>query len=632
MAKVFLSYARADRARVEGLASALEQAGHEVWWDRRIGGGAEFAREIEAALASASVVLVAWSENSVDSHWVRDEAAAGRDSGRLLPVTLDASPPPLGFRQFQTIDLSAWNGRPSAGEMRTVLAAVDASRPHEIPSPRLSGRKAPRRLVMPAAAAGIAAAVAGTMLYWPTPSEAVAAPELDIARVEASSTAVDPQLVAQLRDELRTTLSSDNAIAVSSGEASARPGARFALNASLGGSSDRLKLSVELADRESGITLWSRIIDLPEGRPDLAPRRAAYTVGTVVRCTLSNDSQRLSGTALGHWATLCEERWSNPNASIDRYLAVARKATEAAPDFSPAWSSRAMAAVPVPGSTADEDPDALRKEAEEAVERALRLDPQNSEAYAAKALLRPLDDYAGREALLKKALSVRPTDCVCEQVMYGQFLMSLGRIQEAYEHFQRAHEMRPVSPHGSVGQAHALFLLGREYDGRALLEEARQLWPDSDGLRMMALRSAIWTGRYDAAIAVLNEPGFKVPQPRREPWLAGLRALKSGSAAERREAVAKLVEASKRSNNMVIISILGALGAKAEALDAARRFIDQHGRGWAMVLFEPTLAESRETPQFAKLVNDLGMTRYWAQSDRPADFCSSAPAKACRPA
>jgi hypothetical protein len=108
MARVFLSYARADRPRVSELAAALERAGHDVWWDRRLSGGAEFEHQIEQALADADVVVVVWSVASVRSHWVRDEAAAGRDRDRLVPVSLDGSAPPLGFRQLHTIDVTAW--------------------------------------------------------------------------------------------------------------------------------------------------------------------------------------------------------------------------------------------------------------------------------------------------------------------------------------------------------------------------------------------------------------------------------------------------------------------------------------------------------------------------------------------
>jgi TIR domain len=85
MAKVLLSYDREDTDRAAPIAAALEQSGHSVWWDRHIKGGANFSREIEQALADADAVVVLWSQHSVQSDWVRDEAAAGRDSGRLVP-------------------------------------------------------------------------------------------------------------------------------------------------------------------------------------------------------------------------------------------------------------------------------------------------------------------------------------------------------------------------------------------------------------------------------------------------------------------------------------------------------------------------------------------------------------------
>ena len=58
MGAIFLSYARQDHACAEALAHVLEGAGHQVWWDRRIESGLEFAAEIEAALDAADVVLV----------------------------------------------------------------------------------------------------------------------------------------------------------------------------------------------------------------------------------------------------------------------------------------------------------------------------------------------------------------------------------------------------------------------------------------------------------------------------------------------------------------------------------------------------------------------------------------------
>lgn len=113
MARLFLSYARADRQRVSELATALVHAGHEVWWDRCLTGGADYEREIEEQLIEADAVIVAWSAAASKSHWVRDEATAGRDRNRLVPITLDGTPPPFGFRQLHTIDVTEWRIGPS---------------------------------------------------------------------------------------------------------------------------------------------------------------------------------------------------------------------------------------------------------------------------------------------------------------------------------------------------------------------------------------------------------------------------------------------------------------------------------------------------------------------------------------
>src|SRR4029453_14102144 len=106
MASLFLSYARDDVRRAERVAQALESAGHDVWWDREVHAGSRFSAEIDRALKAADLIIVLWSRSSIDSAWVHDEAAVGRDSGRLVPVMIEPTKPPLGFRQYQTVDLS----------------------------------------------------------------------------------------------------------------------------------------------------------------------------------------------------------------------------------------------------------------------------------------------------------------------------------------------------------------------------------------------------------------------------------------------------------------------------------------------------------------------------------------------
>ena len=84
MARVFLSYSRGDAASAQKLAAAVTGAGHEVWWDRQIHGGSRFATEIDRALKDAEAIVVLWSETSIRSAWVQDEAAEAEEVARHI--------------------------------------------------------------------------------------------------------------------------------------------------------------------------------------------------------------------------------------------------------------------------------------------------------------------------------------------------------------------------------------------------------------------------------------------------------------------------------------------------------------------------------------------------------------------
>ncbi|MFL6849821.1 MAG: TIR domain-containing protein [Sphingomicrobium sp.] len=125
MARVFLSYARDDAELAKQLAGLIAQAGHDVWWDREIQGGTRFASEIDKALQDADAIVVLWTETSVNSAWVQDEAAEGRDSSRLVPIVFKGVRPPLGFRQYQSIDLGHWAGTGEPQQFETLLRTIE---------------------------------------------------------------------------------------------------------------------------------------------------------------------------------------------------------------------------------------------------------------------------------------------------------------------------------------------------------------------------------------------------------------------------------------------------------------------------------------------------------------------------
>lgn len=121
---VFISYAREDRETAAQLADALAQRGLQVWWDRDLPAGIDFAKVIEAQLESARVVLALWSLDSVHSGFVRDESSRALRAGKLLPVRIVEVDLPLGFGQLHTLDLFDWDGDTDDEAFKQVLVEV----------------------------------------------------------------------------------------------------------------------------------------------------------------------------------------------------------------------------------------------------------------------------------------------------------------------------------------------------------------------------------------------------------------------------------------------------------------------------------------------------------------------------
>lgn len=124
MADIFISYAREDRSRIEPLARSLEGLGWSVFWDRTIPAGKTWRQVIGEALKTTRSIIVAWSEISVESEWVHEEADRGRKRNILIPVLLDNVDPPLGFGAIQAADLVNWDPAQSSPEFEKLIADI----------------------------------------------------------------------------------------------------------------------------------------------------------------------------------------------------------------------------------------------------------------------------------------------------------------------------------------------------------------------------------------------------------------------------------------------------------------------------------------------------------------------------
>ncbi|WP_309602328.1 TIR domain-containing protein [Sphingomonas sp.] len=637
MASVFLSYSREDGETAAAVAAALEQRGHSVWWDQQVQGGSRFSQEIDRALKRSDAVLVLWSDSSVESAWVQDEAAEGRDSARLVPAIIDGSKPPLGFRQYQAIDLSGWTGRGKGGAIESLHQAIIAKTSAscatvEVPRPfRAAGG---HHQLAKAGFGVLTLVVAGliTWFAWPSTPSNEGALRLQLGEFKALSRDVPETIPDTLREEILAALATDAVIVTSSEKPKAGAPSGYALSASVRTTEAMIRFTLHVVDERTGGSVWTGTFDRPAGQTDVAPRQVAVAASQVLRCGLGGAARYrkpLADKTLSIFFNYCEEYWAdtagkkmNPTRALD----LARRVVAAAPDFSGGWSALAEVATLIQKGDQIRKGAGLRDEAKKAAERALKLDKQNSEAYQALASLQPPFAYAQREKLHLKSIAVRPSDCGCEYMGYGAFLNRVGRNAEAVDAFKRAHDMIPLSADVIANVAESLFVGGRADEARQNATEALKAWPNYSFMRKVLVRSAFWTGRYDEALKLLADPSTELSQKQRSALAAALRALQSSNAAAKTNARESLMQLAGdgSADGALLITALAALGANDEALAVAAGRVERDGPRALPVLFEPALATARRSPKFAQIAQRFGLANYWRESRHLPDFCKEA--------
>lgn len=166
---VFISYSRPDRETARHLAELLETRGLRVWWDWNLIGGQDYRAAIAEALETAQKVVVLWSEHSITSGFVLDEANHARERGKLVPLVIDHVSPPFGFGNLHT--LTSHDLDRDIDILTAAISNVAAPAPRRLESRRLFSSPDRRALLTGGAAAGVSALLgAGSWWALNTPS------------------------------------------------------------------------------------------------------------------------------------------------------------------------------------------------------------------------------------------------------------------------------------------------------------------------------------------------------------------------------------------------------------------------------------------------------------------------------
>ena len=641
--RVFVSYATADRKQALSVCKALERRGTACWISTRdVAPGENYQEAIVRALRHSRAMVLVFSEAANNSDEIKKELSlASRYRVPVMALRIEDVEPSDAFayelstRQWidafagwdKSIDSLARQLAQISGTPEGAFAAT-ASAPLRAASRRRHG------LIAAGAVAVLLLAIAGA--WWLRRPYPAAANSM-VVRLTAFQR-LSPDLPASMpdavRDEITAAFGDQGMVGVSTAPAPP-PGTApaYALGGTIRREGNQIRVIMRLTNERSGATLWSLSSNYDMGQLSTVPRHIAVDSARMARCGLFGAStyrKPLPDLVLADYMQFCQTSavfQSAPQKGLDS----ARKVVAAAPDFSWGWSAVATSASQTqwaspPGPKREE----VRKMGLQAADKALSLDPRNSEALTMKSMLLDPADHVGQERLLKQAIAASPLDCGCQHLLYGVVLENVGRYSDAAEEFRRAVDMLALDASSQFNLADSLTVAGKHDEAKRYFKASSDLGGGADWDALNAAFEAPETGDYRAAIKGLENPKVEIPDGQRAAFLAGFRALLSGDGAAKGRAVQMLLALPLDQQDPWTVKLLGALGAHHEALGILASRIGSR-LDWPSILFYPSMRGALSDPGFPSVAQRLGLMHYWKITHTRPDVCAAKdPPSFCR--
>lgn len=502
MADIFLSYSSKDKARLAPLVDELRARDRSVWWDRELVAGPAFADCIEDELGKAKCVLVAWSENSIASHWCRDEAAVGLERNVLVPFRIDDIMPPLGFRSSHTPDLAGWPDR--EGELGQLLAGVAECLKVAIPVPNRTAQ---------------AEAKEKTLLILPFRQTGGGTDEDYFADGLIEDVTSELSHIQQLQVISRSTAFEFRESPTPPDAIGKRLGATAVLTGSIRRAGDRARISATLLDTESGKTIWSETFNRTLDDIFAVQDELTREIVTALDVKLVHGEQarlnrsRFKSVEAGHvfyrglfefhrfepetmlharrlfsqfvemepdsvlgyawltttWAASLLVQWEAPQDALPAMQENAAKALDIDPDNAAALIGNVYFHVLTGNLDAAHD----------FAQRAVRSAPSSDEALFARGWVEMfLGRFDQSIVSLEKALRLAPIPSAVRLGVAGTAYRNAQRYDKSIEIFRRLIEREPQFLFGYSGLASALALSGDMDGAREMVAEVMRIEPE----------------------------------------------------------------------------------------------------------------------------------------------------------
>ncbi len=595
-AEIFISYARSSAAQAGHAARALRDAGYEVWWDERLPAHRPYADVIEERLAAARAVLVLWSADAAKSQWVRAEAEAARQAGKLVQLSVDGAPLPMPFSQIQCPTIGNWNGQASD----PVWGRIEES---------------------------VAELLGAPMTVRPAASQD-AGPSICVLPFANTSGDPDQEYFSDgITEDLITDISQLPGLSVVARNTSftfkGRPAdvpavarqldVTHVIEGSVRKSGSRLRITAQLIDGRTGHRLWGERYDRELADVfDIQDEISAAIVAALKLKLLpaqADPQTRPAPDPMAYQDYLKGRHCWNlgTEESLHGAVALFQKAIERDPGYARAFAGLADAFVQL-GSHTDLDPQEAYHHARAAAQTALELDPGLADAHASLGLIAFVHDWDAEaaEAHLNRAVDLDPTSATA-RLHFSRVLSSRGLHDRAIEQARAAVDLDPLSVAAVAQLASAHNIAGRIGESIAQLQRATAIFPDQFRIYYRLVFAFGSAGRGDEAVEAAERAVAVAGRTMFALGALGYAKAQAGATDEARQIAEEMERAS--SDRYVcpvdIAIIYAALGDREQALAWLREAIRVRDHAMLFAAVDPALAKLRADPEFMSIVAEI---------------------------
>lgn len=388
-------------------------------------------------------------------------------------------------------------------------------------------------------------------------------------------------------------------------------GATAVLEGSVRKSGNRIRIGVQLASVDGGVQIWSERYDRELEDVLAMQDEIAVNVADALEARLAPAAANpmpVQTSDLNAYTDYLKARyyWNRrTEADLDQSLHYFREALKRDPSYARAHAGLADALVTlaVYGAKAPAD---VVPQARAAAKRALELDPTLASAHACLGCIESLHDWswasAGRE--FRHAISLGPEEGTSHQALATNYLVPLGRFDEAVSELRLAMALDPLSLAVSSTLGVTLFYAGRYEEAERALLDTLRLDDRFSFAHLFLGHVQAAQQRHAEAISSIERAlrlGGRVPEAL---GALGYALAASGAVEEARAVLAELTDLSQHrfTSPTAFAQIHVGLGDRTAALDAVARAAELRTLDLAWLLLRPQFAPLRTEPGFDAVV------------------------------